>query len=314
MQRRHFISAMVTAGAFAATGRGSSGQEAPMGRLSRRGYKGSGPLLSVIGLGGIVVSQVEQAEANDIVAWAVDHGVNYFDVAPTYGNAQERLGPALRPYREHAFLACKTTRRDATGAQAELEQSLRLLQTDHFDLYQFHGVSTDDEVERILAPGGAMETFLKARDQGKLRYIGFSAHSVTAAMKLLDAFEFDSILFPFNCVCMENGNFGPQVMQKAIEKGAACLALKALAWTPWPKDAERVYPKCWYQPIDDRERARMALNYTLSLPVTAAIPPGDPRLFRMAVELALEFTPISNDIRDALFQEMRGVEPIFSAK
>ena len=312
MRRRDFISAVVAAGAGAAAGTPKA-QETPMGTLARRPYKDGGPELSIIGLGGIVVSQVEQSAANDSVAWAVDRGVNYFDVAPTYGNAQERLGPALKPYREQSFLACKTAKRDAAGAQAELEESLRLLQTDHFDLYQFHGVSNDEEADTILAPGGAMETFLKARDEGKVRYLGFSAHSVTAAVKLLDAFEFDSVLFPFNCVCMENGNFGPEVMEKAIERGASRLALKMLAWTPWPGDAEHTYPKCWYQPVDDRERARMALTYTLSLPITAAIPPGDDRLFKLAVELALQFTPITNDVRQALAQEMQGVQPIFAA-
>jgi len=309
MRRRDFISTVVAAGAGVAAG-SAQAEKGGAGVLLRRRYK-KGPKLSIIGFGGIVVSQTEQSEANDIVAWAVDRGVNYFDVAPTYGNAQERLGPALKPYRKKSFLACKTTKRDAAGAQAELEESLRLLQTDHLNLYQFHGVSKDEEADQILAPGGAMETFLKAREQGKIRYIGFSAHSVSAALKLLDAFDFDSVLFPFNCVCMENGGFGPQVMQKAIEKGAARLALKALAWTPWPKDAERIYPKCWYQPIDDPERARMALHYALSLPITAAITPGDGRLLKMAVELALQFTPITTDARQALAQEMQDVEPIF---
>ncbi|MBM3475315.1 MAG: aldo/keto reductase [Armatimonadetes bacterium] len=278
--------------------------------LLRRNYRDDAEL-SIIGFGGIVVSQIEQSEANDIVAWAVERGVNYFDVAPTYGNAQERLGPALKPYREKCFLACKTTRRDAAGAQAELEESLRLLQTDRLDLYQLHGVSKDEEVDQILAPGGAMETFLQAREQGTIRYIGFSAHSESAALKLLDAFAFDSVLFPFNCVCMENGNFGPRVLERAIEKGAARLALKALAWTPWPKEAERIYPKCWYQPVDDPERARMALDYALSLPITAAVSPGEGRLLKLAVEAALQFTPITNETRQALAEEMRDVEPIF---
>jgi hypothetical protein len=311
MRRRDFLSTMATAGAGAAALK-TSAQETPMGTLARRPFREGGPELSIIGFGGIVVSQVEPSEASGSVAWAVDRGVNYFDVAPTYGNAQERLGPALKPYREQSFLACKTVKRDAAGAQAELEESLRLLQTDRFELYQLHGVSSDEEADAILAPGGALETFLQAREAGKVRYLGFSAHSVSAALKLLDAFEFDSVLFPFNCVCMENGNFGPPVMEKAIERGAARLALKALAWTPWPADGERPYPKCWYQPIDDRERARLALGYTLSLPITAAIPPGEDPLFKLAVELALQFTPITNDMREALAQEMRGVAPIFA--
>jgi predicted aldo/keto reductase-like oxidoreductase len=309
MQRRHFLSSLAAAGVGAAVAGKETGT---MGRLARRRYR-KGTRLSIIGFGGIVVSQVEQSEANDLVAWAFERGVNYFDVAPTYGNAQERLGPALKPYRARSFLACKTTKRDAAGAQAELEESLRLLQTDHFDLYQLHGVSSEEDVEAVLARGGALETFLKAREQGKVRYIGFSAHTEAAALKLLDAFPFDSVLFPVNCVCMENGNFGPAVIERAQAKGAAILALKALAWTPWPEGAERIYPKCWYQPADDRELARLALGYALSLPIVAAIPPGDGRLLKLAVELALQHAPITNDARQALAQQMQGVTPVFGA-
>jgi aryl-alcohol dehydrogenase-like predicted oxidoreductase len=304
---------MAAAGVGAALARSADAQEGTVsaGQLPRRRYGKTDAQLSIVGLGGIVVSGVEQSEANDTVAWSVERGVNYFDVAPTYGNAQERLGPALAPYRDRSFLACKTLKRDAAGAQTELEESLRLLQTDHFDLYQLHGVSSDEQADQILAPGGALETFLAARERGDVRHLGFSAHSVTAAIKLMDAFDFDSVLFPLNCVCMENGNFGPQVLGKAQEKGVAPLAIKALAWTVVPKGTERQYPKCWYQPIDDRELARLALSYTLSLPVVAAVPPGDPGLFRMAVELAAEYSPITEDAQGALAQEMQGVEPIF---
>jgi aryl-alcohol dehydrogenase-like predicted oxidoreductase len=313
MKRREFITGVAAAGVAGAVGGRAASQEetVPPGQLTRRRYGKTDIELSIVGLGGIVVSRIEQSEANDTVAWAVDRGVNYFDVAPTYGNAQERLGPALKPYRDQSFLACKTTQRDAAGSQAELKESLRMLQTDHFDLYQLHGVKTDEEVDQILAPGGALRTFVAARERGDVRHLGFSAHSVTAAIRLMDAFDFDSALFPLNCVCMENGNFGPQVIEKAGEKGVALLALKALAWTQVPTGVEKKYPKCWYQPIDDRELARLALGYTLSLPVVAAVPPGDPGLWRMGVELALEFTPITEDARGALAQEMRGVEPIF---
>jgi len=311
MKRRDFVTKVVAAGVGATVGGSALSQDHPAGQLARRPYRPGGPEISIIGFGGIVVSQLEQAEANDSVAWAIDRGVNYFDVAPTYGNAQERLGPALKPYRDDAFLACKTAQRDAAGSQAELEESLRLLETDHFDLYQLHGVVSDEDVDRILGPRGALEAFTKARDEGDIQYIGFSAHTETAALRLLDAFEFDSVLFPLNCVCMENANFGPVVVGKAQEKGASVLALKALAWTHWPDGAERKYPKCWYEPIEDRERARLALDYTLSLPLVAAIPPGEDPLFRMAVELAMDHAPITVDARTALAQEVQGVTPIF---
>jgi len=312
MRRRDFISSMVAAGVGAAAGPSiARGAGKPRGRLAQRRYGHTRRKLSIVGLGGIVVSQIEQSEANDIVAWAVDRGVTYFDVAPTYGNAQERLGPALKPYRDRSFLACKTTKRDAAGAQAELEESLRLLQTDHVDLYQLHGLSKEEEVDAVMAPGGALETFVRAREKGQALHLGFSAHSVPTALKALDAFHFDSVLFPLNAVCIENGHFGPQVLEAAARKGTACLALKALAWTPWPQGAEHAQPKCWYEPITDRELVRLALTYTLSLPVAAAIPPGDPEVFKMAVELGLIYSHLTGEERAELLRRMAGVEPIF---
>ncbi|NBT19640.1 MAG: aldo/keto reductase [Proteobacteria bacterium] len=157
----------------------------------------TGQKLSVIGFGGIVVTETPQDEANRLVASAVARGVNYFDVAPSYGDAEDRLGPALRPHRDGVFLACKTGMRDAVGARAELESSLAKMHTDHFDLYQLHAMTKMEDVETVLGPGGAMETFLRARDEGKVKYLGFSAHSTEAAVALLDRFPFDSVLFRF---------------------------------------------------------------------------------------------------------------------
>lgn len=310
MERRGFLCSIGGAAAAAAIGAGSqSAGAAQTGeQLERRLY---GPALSVIGMGGIVVMNVEQTEADEAVAWAVDHGVNYFDVAPSYGNAEERLGPALEPYRKDAFLACKTVKRDAAGAQTELEQSLKTLRTDYFDLYQFHGFTKPEEVEQALGPGGAIETFMKAREKGLIRHIGFSAHSVAAAEKAMDMFHFDSVLFPFNCVCMLNGNFGPQILNRAIAEGTACLALKAMAWTKWAEGEQRTHPKAWYRPITDPELADLAVRYTLSLPVTAAVPPGDVGSFKLAVQVATGFKPLSEDEERELTRRLQGVEPIF---
>lgn len=306
MRRREFIATSLATGTAAR----AAGKPHP-----RRPYKG-GIELSIIGFGGIVVVGQEQATANREVAAAVDRGVNYFDVAPTYadGEAETKLGIALEPHRGNAFLACKTTMRDRDGARRELERSLKRLKTDHFDLYQFHGVTKMDEVEKILGPGGAAETFLKAREEGKVRFLGCSAHSVEAALALLDRFPLDSILFPFNFVCFEQGNFGPQVMERAKQKGVARLALKAMAYTPWPKGAKRDdFSKCWYQPVSDPAMASQALRYTLSEDITAAIPPGDEKLFRMALDIGAAFKPLSGRERKQIVARTRGIEPIFRA-
>lgn len=265
--------------------------------MERRAYGSTGWELSLIGFGGIVVTDTTPAEADAYVGEAIDRGVNYFDVAPSYGNAEEKLGPALAPFRDGVFLACKTGRRDAAGALEELERSLTRMQTDHFDLYQLHAITSDEDIQKAFGPGGAMETFVRAREEGKVRHLGFSAHSVEAAQAAMSRFQFDSLLFPFNYVTYEQAGFGPQVMQDAEAHGVARLALKGMARGPWrDNDPQRTeYPKAWYEPLADRTEAALALRYTLSLPITAAIPPGDIRLFRMALSIAEDFVPLTPD-------------------
>jgi aryl-alcohol dehydrogenase-like predicted oxidoreductase len=270
--------------------------------------------LSIVGFGGIVVVGQAQTEANHEVARSIDRGVNYFDVAPTYGRgeAEEKLGIALQPYRKKAFLACKTQKRDAGGARQELENSLKVLKTDHFDLYQLHAMSRMEDVDTVLGTGGALETFMKAREEGKVRFLGFSAHNEEVALQLLDKFPFDSVLFPINYVCMAQGNFGPRLLAKAKEKNVARLALKALAYTRWANREERANnPKCWYQPINDLEQARKALHFTLSEDIIAAIPPGDEKIYRIAEILAAQFTPLSADEKKALLASSKDITPIF---
>ena len=305
MERRDFLKAAV-AGRVAGTAAGAKGT------LPRRKYRDNVEL-SILGFGGIVVNGQEQKDASIEVARAFDRGVNYFDVAPTYGDgeAETKLGPALKPYRSKVFLACKTTERTAEGARRELERSLGRLGTDHFDLYQFHAVTTMKDVETILGPGGAAETFLKAREEGKVRYLGCSAHSEEAAIAMLDRFQLDSILFPINFVLFAQSNFGPKVIAHAKEKGVARLALKAMAKTRVVRGAPRKYPKCWYEPADDPEMAQKAVRFTLSQEITAAVSPGDERLFRMALDIASQFQPLSRKEQEELLASTAGIKPIF---
>lgn len=282
------------------------------GLIEKRSLGKTGEMLSIIGLGGVVVMNATPGEAAASVKLAIDAGVNYFDIAPSYGNAEIMLGPALEPYRKNVFLACKTTERTREKARAELEQSLKNLRTDHFDLYQHHAVTKLEDVDTLLGPGGAMETFLEARKEGKIRFIGFSAHSVEAALAMIDRFDFDTILFPFNYATWNAGNFGPQVFEKAREKNMGLLALKAMAKGPWPEGAERKkYPKCWYEPLTTPEEIRMGLRFTLSHPITAAVPSGDENLFRIALSLKDKVTPLKKqEIEEIKLKAAEGT-PLF---
>jgi aryl-alcohol dehydrogenase-like predicted oxidoreductase len=315
MRRRDFLKRSTAAAGLAASGkilRDAEKRQFPP--IPKRKLGKTGEELSIIALGGVVVMDTEQSHSNDLVAEAYDRGINYFDVAPSYGNAQERLGPALEPYRKKVFLACKTLERSKDGAAKELEESLRLLRTDHVDLYQFHAVTTKEDVEKIFAPGGALEAFEAARKAGKIRYIGFSAHSAENAMAMLDHYAFDTVLFPINFVLFSQARFGPQVLERARQKGMGILALKAMAKTPWPKsmkEGDRPYPKCWYQPAALPDEATLALRWTLSQPITAAVPPGDERYFRRALEVAARFEPIGKDEEKKLMAGAAGVDPLF---
>src|ERR1017187_5506374 len=182
MDRREFLGA-----AAAVTATAAYGSVAP---LPRRPYK-NGIDLSIIAFGGIVVCGLSQEEASRRVAGAYDRGVNYFCWAASYFDGEEeiKIAEAVRSYRSQVFLAEKTTLRDAKGAREELERPLQRFHTDHVDLYQFHAVRSMEDVDKILAPAGAAEMFFAARKEGKVRHLGFSAHSAPAALRLMDAPE-----------------------------------------------------------------------------------------------------------------------------
>ena len=313
MKRRHFIrnSALGSLALSIPAIRSFGNDFSPDYKIPKRRLGKTGEKLSVIGFGGIMLNGFSQEFANELVSKAWDLGVTYYDVAPSYGNAEERLGPALKPYRKKCFLACKTAMRDAKGAQEELDNSLRLMQTDHFDLYQLHALTKEEEVNKVFGPGGAMEVFEKARKDGKIKHIGFSAHSVNAALLAMNNFNFDSVLFPINFACWNSGNFGPQVYEEAQKRGMGVLALKAMALTKLKKGEEKVFKNVWYRPIQDEQIMKMALKYTLSKNITAAIPPGSNKLFLKALEFMNNFNAITEQEETTLLDLAKNTEPIF---
>lgn len=324
MKRREFLkSATASVAALVSSVGCAPERESKMSReptgqapLPRRPYGRNGISLSIIGLGGIVVSRIEQPRADRIVAEYVERGGNYFDVAPTYGDAELKLGPALQPYRKQAFLACKTTQRRREQAEAEFKESLKRLRTDYFDLYQLHGITdVEKDVDVAFASGGVMEWLIEARKAGQVRHLGFSAHSVEAAEAALDRYPFDSILFPVNFACWFKTDFGPQILELAKQKHASVLALKAMARQVWPENApdRQDYAKCWYQPLTDPHEAELGLRFTLSRQVTAAVPPGEEKLFRLALDCAERYQPPGENDLQQLESLAAGLNPIFPA-
>jgi len=271
--------------------------------------------LSRVAFGGVIVSNETQSDANNFVAEALDAGINYFDVAPTYANAEERLGPALKGKRNGVFLACKTEDRTRRGSQALLEKSLKNLQTDYFDLYQLHAVYNLADVEQTFGPNGAFETYVKAKEQGTIKHIGFSAHSTEAALALLDYFDFDSIMFPFNFVSLLKSDYGSFVLKKALEKKMGIIGIKSMAYSEKQASDAIDHPKAWYHPIEDFELAKKAVKYTFSRGVDVIVPPGDIHYLRWAIQIMNQDNlSLSDDDLDTLKAVAHQTVPLFPLK
>lgn len=262
--------------------------------------------VSEISFGGIMLMNTPQSEADQIVKSAVKNGINFFDVGPTYGNAQNILGPALKPYRDKVYLANKTEPGQTKDqVRKDMEESLELLDTDHFDLYQLHEVTDEDALNKALGSGGALEAIIEAREEGLVKNIGFSAHKEWAALKLIKSFDFDTVMFPINWNYWFNYNQGPEVIKQAREKDMGIIAIKALAQKQWQNEKKNDY-NTWYKPIyDNRRLAELAFKFTLSQDVDTAVTPGDSRMLELAVDIYQDQSE-KMDISESELEELKG--------
>lgn len=237
--------------------------------------------------GGIISSRDGQAASNNYVAWALDRGVNYFDVAPSYGDAEEKLGLSLKPHRKDLFLACKTTIRTKKEAEKEFEESLRLLHTDYFDVFQLHSLTTPEDVDKAFDSNGVIEMIEKEKKRGRIRKVGFSAHSQTQALRAMSLYNFDTVMFPINWQMDMLAKWGSGVANDTKQRDMGVIAIKGLIHRKWLNDAEReTYPKSWCKPIDvsNTEMGVAALKYTFKAGADVIIPPGDFRNFAFCVD------------------------------
>lgn len=277
--------------------------------LPRRVLGRTGEKVSVVGFPGLALSHYEQQRCNAGIRDAFERGINYFDVAPAYGkdgDCEKKMGVGLQAIdRSRIFLACKTKMRDKQGARNELERSLTRLKTDHFDLYQMHHIRTPEEVEKALGPGGAIETFLEAKKEGKVKYFGFSAHTTKGALAAMNGYKFDTVMFPISFAEYYLMGFGKPVIELAKQQGMAVLGMKMLCAGAWPEGVERTR-KWWYRTVEDQDEVSMALRFTLSEQcVAAGIPPSFLDLLDKAIEAGRSYQPITEAETQKL-QDMAG--------
>jgi aryl-alcohol dehydrogenase-like predicted oxidoreductase len=254
-------------------------------RLGRIGHQSS-----VLIYGAAALSEVDQDVADASVQLALDAGINHFDVAASYGDAELRLGPWMPDIRDRIFLATKTGLRDREDAWAEINRSLERLQTDHLDLIQVHAVGDLEDLDRVTRPGGSLQAVVRARDEGLAGAVGITGHGHQAPAthrEALRRFPFDTVLSPINYVLGQDPAYLADYQALVAEvqaQNAGLMIIKAVSRRNWPEQAEHDYGT-WYEPFDDQERIDAAVAWVLSRPeVTGICTPGDVRLLPLVVE------------------------------
>jgi predicted aldo/keto reductase-like oxidoreductase len=284
--------------------------------MPRRILGRTGQAVSIIGFPGLTLRKLDQPEANRFMRATFDQGLNYYDVAPAYGDSEIKMGPALEGLpRDQIFLSCKTQKRDAKGAMEELERSLVRLKTDHFELYQLHVMSTAKESKQVFGPGGAMETLVKAREQGKVRWLGFSAHTKEAALDLLREFKFETAMYPVNFIEHYQHKFDPEVLTLARKNGTAVIAIKPISAGNWRPGEAKTRNNWWYRVLEQQGEITQAIRFALSLdPVVTALPTSFVDLTDMSIVAGKQYRPATNADLDSLRQLAEKYVPLFPRK
>jgi aryl-alcohol dehydrogenase-like predicted oxidoreductase len=284
--------------------------------ISEQAYGRTGHASTRVIFGSYALSQAKQAEADRILELLLDYGVNHIDTAPLYGNAEKRIGPWMEMHRNDFFLATKTRRRTYQGARDDLRRSLDRLRVDHVDLWQMHGLTGPAGWERAMGPGGTLEAFVEARDEGLVRFLGVTGHGLKApAMHLrsLERFDFDSVLVPLNYALMQNPRYATDfqaLVTLCRERCVAVQTIKSVARRPWGS-RPKTYNTYFYEPLESQQAIDKAVHWVLGHPDTFLITAGDGRLLPKVLEAASRFEARPSNAEMAAEAAALDIQPIF---
>ena len=267
-------------------------------KMETRIFGKTGVKITFITMGGCGLGYVDQNEADKAIKLAMDHGINMIDVAPTYGNAEIRLKHLIEKYRNRFFLSEKTLKRKKKGAWRQLKRSLENLGTSYFDLYQFHAVSSMEELDQILGENGAMEAFLEAKETGIIKNIGITAHNdVRVLEKALElSGDIDTVLLPVYVAAFAHPspvNDFKKILEIAREKNIGVTAIKAISKGRWNGEANY---NTWYKPLTSQKLIDQTVWFTLSQEgVTTYSLPCDVRLWSSVLDAATRYRRLNDE-------------------
>lgn len=282
----------------------------PMLEFGRTGHPSTRTLFGAASL-----SEVTQEEADRTLELLIEYGVNHIDTAASYGDAELRIGSWMDNHRDDFFLATKTEMRTYREAKEELYRSLERLRVNYVDLWQMHVLVDPDEWETAMGPGGALEAFIEAKEEGVARYLGVTGHGVnTAAIHLrsLNRFDFDSVLLPYNVPMMRNPQYAADfqtLLKVCRERNVAVQTIKSIAKGPWG-DAPQTHAT-WYEPLEEQAEIDRAVHWVLANPGVFLNTVGDIYLLPRVLAAAARFHPLTTQAElEPVLTEME-MEPLF---
>ncbi len=289
--------------------------------IERRPFGRTGHMSTAVIFGAAALGRVDQGTADRVLDRLLEFGINHIDTAPSYGDAELRIGPWMDRHRDDFFLATKTRCRDYAGARDEIARSLERLRTDRVDLLQLHALIHPDEWDQALSPGGALEAAREAREQGLIRFIGVTGHGWNVAAlhrRSLERFAFDSVLMPWNWHCAHHETYAADfraTLALCQQRKVAVQTIKSLARGPWAAGADRNHTT-WYQPLEDPADIRVAVHWILAQPDIFLNTVGDVGLLPAVLEAAADLgaaasEPAPADAVMATFSKRAGLASIF---
>jgi aryl-alcohol dehydrogenase-like predicted oxidoreductase len=279
----------------------------PFGRL---GHQSTRTLFGAAALG-----SVSQADADRTLDVLLQYGVNHIDVAASYGDAELRIAPWLKRYRDRFFVATKTGQRKAQGGKEELHRSLERMGIDHIDLWQLHNLADPIDWDTALSPGGVIEAAVEAKQQGLIGGIGVTGHGLQIAAthrRSLERFDFDSVLLPYNYITMQNEYYAENfnaLVATCQERNTAVQTIKSIAYKPWM--AEEHTRSTWYKPLEDQADIDVAVWWVLARPGIFLNTAGDIHLLPRVLDAASRVDPSMTQADLAERVAQLSFEPLF---
>lgn len=265
--------------------------------------------------GGYALSDVTQAEADSILELLLKYGVNHIDVAAGYGGAEERIGPWMEEHRDDFFLATKSRSRSYKGAWSDLQRSLKRLKVDQIDLWQMHGLTNPVSWEKVMGPGGSLEAFIEAREQGLVRFLGITGHGdKVPAMhrQSLERFDFDSVLLPYNYLQMQKPRYATdfnELVKLCNKRNVAVQTIKSIVRRPWGTRPQ-TYNTYFYEPLVNQGAIDKSVHWSMGFSDSFVITAGDIQILPKILDAATRFEKQPSDTEMSNLANEHDMQPI----